>query len=297
MKLQSLPIIGFLFLLCACFGDSEIPSLQEQITEIDTYLESNNISAFKDVSGVRFTIDSLGSGFTPRIDSKVTFNYTGKLLNGTVFQTSTLSDALVSQLIAGFQIALPLIPNGSKATFYIPSMYGYGSQGQTGIPANSNLIFQIKLKGITVTTAERAQLDTDIAKIDEFLATQNPPIIAQQDTSGLRILITQQGSGIQPTWFNKIKISYSGKLITNGTAGATFFTGTNEPNSTNDSRVVSYIRGFQAGLQLLSEGGKATFYIPSGLGFGTETVTAGSTTIPSNSNLIYEVELIKVYEP
>ncbi len=298
VKFLSGALIGALLLMGACLGDSEEYSLAEQKSDIDAYLLSKGITAYDEINGLRFTVDSLASGHTPRYDSKVTFDYTGKFLDGTVFETSTLKNIAIdkSNLIAGFKIGLLLIPNGSKATLYIPSDYAYGSQAVSNIPANSNLIFQIKLKSIQVTAVEKNQLGADTVKIDEYLTTAGVANV-QKDSSGLRYTIDLLGTGPKPTWYDKVKISYTGYLITNGAKGDKFFTGTNEPNSNNDSRVANYIRGFQVGLQLLPEGSKATFYLPSGLAFGTQAVPGSLANIPANSNLIYEVELTEVLNP
>lgn len=301
MKLRLIgAAVSVVFLMAGCSLNSDVTSGQEQLANelraIDAYLISKGITALKDANGIRFTVDSIGTGYPPRFASKVSFDYTGKLFTGSVFQSGKVTDQAIAGLVAGLQIGLPSIPNGSKATFYIPSVFAYGSQAQNNIPANSNLIFQVKLRGITTTASEKTQLKSDTAKIGQFLRATGVRN-AVTDTSGMRYVITQAGSGIKPSWLNRVKITYTGYLIENGAKGAKFYVGSNEPNATSDSRVVNYIRGFQLGLQQMQKGSKAVLYIPSGLAFGNTTVTGGLVTVPQNSNLLYEVELIDVLEP
>jgi FKBP-type peptidyl-prolyl cis-trans isomerase len=298
LRILSCAILSAFFLLTSCLDDGGVTSnerLTKDISKIDNYLADHGITALQDITGVRFTIDSLGSGHPPRFNSTVTFDYTGSLLDGPVFQKSTLKNAAIASLIAGFQVGLPLIPNGTKATLYIPSVYAYGSQAQQGIPANSCLVFQIKLKSITVTSTEKNQLKADTVMIDQLLA--NASITAAKDSSGLRYVVTQMGNGPTPFWWDKVKISYTGYVITNGIKGDKFYEGANEPGNASDSRVVNYIRGFQVGLQKLPKGSKATLYIPSGLAFGSQTITGGLIAVPPNSSLIYDIELLDVFNP
>ena len=288
------------FIMTGCNLNSDVTSGQEQLIQdlqsIDSYLTTHGITALKDINGIRFTIDSLGTGYPPRYGSNVTFAYTGKLLSGATFQSGTVTDRAISGLITGLQIGLPSIPNGTKATFYIPSIFAYGSQAQSNIPPNSNLIFQLKLKGITITSSEKQQLASDTTKIGQYLRSASVANVVK-DTSGMRYVVTQTGTGIKPSWFHRVKVSYTGYLLQDGAKGAKFYEGSNEPSSVTDSRVVNFIRGFQLGLQQLNKGSKATFYLPSGLAFGAVSVTGGIVTVPANSNVIYEVELKEVLEP
>lgn len=302
MKLNIYPLlaISIILVLGSCFGGGEENSVDAQlkrdISAIDSYLSANNIETIKDVNGVRFTVDSLGKGYAPRLSDHVTFDYSLRLLDGNFFQTSTLSKAFIENLIIGFQIALPLLPNGSKATLYIPSGYAYGAQGQSQIPANSNLVFKIKLKAIVVTAAEKNQWAADTLALSRFIKSAAITNV-KKDTSGLRYVITQAGSGSTPTIFHKVKISYTGYLISNDAKGEKFYVGANEPLSNYDSRVGNYIRGFQVGLQKMQKGSKAILYMPSGLAFGSKMVPGGLVQIPANSNVIYEIELIDILNP
>ncbi|MCU0357196.1 MAG: FKBP-type peptidyl-prolyl cis-trans isomerase [Cyclobacteriaceae bacterium] len=122
--------------------------LQTDIAAIDQYLVNNGIVASNDPSGIRYTVDTPGTGAKPCLENTVTVRYTGKLLStGNVFDSSAnpVSFAL-SNLILGWRIMLPQFQAGSIITLYIPSGFAYGTRGAgTSIPANANLIFTIEL--------------------------------------------------------------------------------------------------------------------------------------------------------
>lgn len=117
---------------------------------IQTYLTNNKITAQKDASGLYYEIVTPGSGTNPTATSKVEVQYTGKLLNGTVFGTSNGSSNFVADLnggvIKGWTIGVPYVKPGGRINLYIPSALGYGDSSPTvGIPNNSVLIFTIDL--------------------------------------------------------------------------------------------------------------------------------------------------------
>jgi len=291
---STLVVVCYSLLISSCsnIGEEPVLSFEAQLakdtTTIGTFLRSKNISALKDASGVRFIIDSLVSGFPPRNNNTVKFKYVGRLLSGAIFDQGIITGG-VSSFVSGFQVGLSLLPEGSKGRFYIPSGYAYGTSGTKGIPANSNLMFEITLLDVVTSETEKQRLATDTVAIDNYLNTNS--ITAIKDKTGLRYVITTLGTGGQPGLYDKVKINYTGKLLSNGTV---FFTGSSEPTNIFDSRVINYLYGFQAGLPKLPVGSKATFYIPSGLGFGTQAITSGSVSVPTNSNLIYEVELVGI---
>ena len=101
-------------------------------------------------NGVLYRVLEEGHGTkkpTPR--SIVYVHYTGRLIDGTVFD-STEGDSLpalfmVGDLIMGWQIALTRMKEGDKWEVYIPAKWGYGSIRMDDIPANSTLIFTMEL--------------------------------------------------------------------------------------------------------------------------------------------------------
>lgn len=89
--------------------------------------------------------------------------------------------------------------------------------------------------------------------------------------------------------YDQVKVNYTGEILPNEVE---FGVGTVEPAANFSSRVCNFLQGWQIALPLIQEGGKMRLYIPSGLAYGNQT--AG--TIPPNSNLFFEIELVDVIE-
>ncbi|MCI5083943.1 MAG: FKBP-type peptidyl-prolyl cis-trans isomerase [Saprospiraceae bacterium] len=108
--------------------------------------------------------------------------------------------------------------------------------------------------------------------------------------SGLKYVIHEQGNGNKPNTGQAIDVQYYGVLAADGTMfDNSFSRGQAIRFPFNSGRV---IKGWDEGLGYLTEGAKATFFIPSELGYGA----AGSPpAIPANSELVFYVELEKLY--
>lgn len=109
------------------------------------FIDANKITATADYRGFYYTIQSPGTGTKPTVCSRVTVNYTGKLTNGTTFDSGNNVSFGLYELILGWQEGIPLIAPGGRITLYLPPSLAYGSQAQNGIPANSILVFTIDL--------------------------------------------------------------------------------------------------------------------------------------------------------
>lgn len=100
-------------------------------------------------SGLQYEVIKEGVGEVPNKDNIVTMHYTGKFIDGTVFQSSLDSGQpivnSVSGFVKGWTEGLQLMKPGGKMTFYIPADLAYGLQGRPGIPPNSALIFEVEM--------------------------------------------------------------------------------------------------------------------------------------------------------
>lgn len=143
-----LPI--FLFLLFS--GCNRRENTEEEL--IVNYLKDKGLDskAIKTEEGVYYYIQTAGNGEKPTIDSKVTVDYKGYLLDGKEFDSSySLAEKpafFLYQVIEGWQIGIPYFDKGSKGSLFIPSRYAYGKNPPAGIPKNAILIFDIELLDI-----------------------------------------------------------------------------------------------------------------------------------------------------
>ncbi|KOF03060.1 hypothetical protein OB69_09160 [Roseivirga seohaensis subsp. aquiponti] len=103
-------------------------------------------------SGLQYKVIQEGTGASPKAEDTVTIHYTGKLLDGNVFDSSVGGEPLtypVGQFIQGWIEGLQLMKLGGKMELYIPSNLAYGERGISGaIPPNAALIFEIELLDI-----------------------------------------------------------------------------------------------------------------------------------------------------
>lgn len=106
-------------------------------------------------SGLAYHVVRRGSKTgTPAAEGDtVTFDYEGKLLDGTVFDSSfqrgTPISGQVGQFVPGFNEALKLMRPGDEWVVWIPPSLGYGAQATGPIPANSTLRFRMALRSVS----------------------------------------------------------------------------------------------------------------------------------------------------
>jgi len=131
-----------------------------------------------------------------------------------------------------------------------------------------------------------AQLEADVAKIDEYLEDNN--IVVKKTSTGLRYVIHDVGIGSVPQKGNKVIVHYTGTLLDGTKFDSSYDRG--EPFEYTHG-VGSVIRGWEEGITYISERGNITLYIPSVLAYGSRYV--GDVIVP-NSNLIFDIELLSV---
>lgn len=101
-------------------------------------------------SGLQYKIVETGTGKKPAVVDRVTVHYTGKLVDGTVFDSSVQrgqpATFRVNQVIPGWTEALQMMQEGDRWVLYIPYSLGYGERGSPPqIPPFATLIFEVEL--------------------------------------------------------------------------------------------------------------------------------------------------------
>lgn len=119
-----------------------------------------NKNVVETASGLRYEIQNAGTGPKPTPSDTVRVHYTGKLINGTVFDSSVERGEPVEfkldEVIPGWTEGLQHLAKGGKMTLHIPSSLAYGEDGRPGIPPASTLIFDVELLEINPESAPDA---------------------------------------------------------------------------------------------------------------------------------------------
>lgn len=129
-------------------------------------------------------------------------------------------------------------------------------------------------------------LATNEAEGKKFLAENAKKPNIKTTASGLQYEVLKEGTGKSPVATDEVKVNYEGKLLDGKVFDSSI--ARNEPATFPLNNVIP---GWTEGVQLMKEGAKYRFFIPAALAYGT---AGAGGSIPPNSTLIFEVELLKV---
>ncbi len=210
-----------------------------------------------------------GKGALPGAMDKVKINYRGTLANGGAqFDANKDIRFGVAEVVPGFAEGLQLMAVGSSYRLCIPANMAYAERALDGIPANSDLVFDVDMLAITpapplaLTNAADRQC-------------------AMKTASGLGYQIMEIGSGAKPGDADFVLIGYSGYLSKDGVRF--------DESSSAAFPVSGVVPGFSEGLKLMQKGGRYRLCIPAALGYGAQ---GAGDSIPANSDLVFMVEMI-----
>ena len=142
-------------LLNKYFQEKEKENAQKAISQGKAFLEENGKreGVVTTKSGLQYEVLTEGSGKSPKATDQVRCHYEGKLIDGTVFDSSYKRGEPavfgLNQVIAGWTEGVQLMKEGGKHRLYISYLLGYGERGAgSSIPPYSTLVFDIELLNV-----------------------------------------------------------------------------------------------------------------------------------------------------
>ncbi len=261
---------------------------------LQAYLLENNIKTQPTETGLYFESLKEGKGPLAKMGDLVTVDFNVLMLVGTEFFSTKLQGEPVFFELGqpfdteGMNQALLKMKEGGKARIIMLSGLAFGERGRGGmVPPYTTLISELELVKIqTKKEYDSQQRLGETDQIEKYLKENG--ITEKPTASGLYVVIREKGDGPVPNPGDKVKVWYTGKLL-----DGTVFDASSNRNKAfefplGQGRV---IKGWDEGIALMNQGGKATLVIPSNLGYGER---GSGQRIPPFSPLVFEVELQEV---
>ncbi len=289
-------VTGFLALSCS----REDSRLEDEKVKLEQYLQEMGYTDIEPTaSGLYQVVIEDGTGDTPVRSDYVNIEFVGKLIDGTVFETSDeniasqhnilRADKLygpakfkLEQLgIQGLREGIMLMKEGGSSRLIIPSNLAFGSADLGIIPPYSTLIYDVELLDVISDPAEHEK-----NLLEQFLADNDIDVSPTQ--SGLYYIEQERGEGNIPGDNRSVTIHFKGYLLD----GRLIDESTQANPVVLNTSATDIIPGFIEGLRLMRKGGKARFIIPWNIGYGADGSLDG--IIPPYSTLIFDVELLEI---
>jgi FKBP-type peptidyl-prolyl cis-trans isomerase FkpA len=286
----------------ACGEKDDNLQKEKEMRLLRQYLESHNIDKEPESSGIYYISLGEGQGIRPERNDWVIINYTARTINDRIFDTTDEEVARRNNIysssviygdrrmdlnllgLKGVLEGLLLMKENEAARLIIPSHLAYGSSGTGLIPPYSTIIYDIELV--------RVIRDPEVYEqelIDNYTGLYiDSTHLSVQHLNGIYFIELGQGTGeTYPGEGDIARLYYRGTF----TDGRVFDsnTGGNTLNITIGGK--SVVPGFEEGVKLMKEEGRARIVLPSSLAYGP----AGSgASIPGYTPLVFEVELVEL---
>ncbi len=277
--------------------EGEVKMARQKVVDdsaLQAYFTKNKLQPTKTSTGLYYIIKTEGAGELPKAGNVLSMYYTGRFMNGNIFDTNQDStfhhqdpltvDLGKGKVIRGWDEGLALLKKGSVATLYIPSFLAYGPKDRGTIPGNSVLIFDVTVKDIQT----RAEIDDNL--LQTYFKSKN--IHPLKTPAGVYYTIKKKGKGANAKEGQTVSVKYSGQTMD----GNVFDSNTDSAyHHVGDFKFEigkgRVIKGWDDGFTMLNKGAEATLYIPSEMAYGSQ---GQGRKIPSNSVLIFDVSVVDV---
>jgi peptidylprolyl isomerase len=213
----------------------------------------------------------------PGPTDKVKVHYTGWTKAGQMFDSSVTRGEPITfglnSVIPGWTEGLQLMVVGEKRRLWIPGALAYGDHPRMGAPAG-DLVFDVELLDI-VPAPKPPSVPEDV---------KAAPASAKKTASGLAYRVLTPGSGAaHPGPTSNVVVNYSG-----WTTDGKMFDSSVTRGQPARFGLANVIKGWTEGLQLMTKGEKARFWIPGSLAYGDKPSRPGAPA----GMLVFDIELI-----
>jgi FKBP-type peptidyl-prolyl cis-trans isomerase len=275
--------------------------------QLKKYIDDNKITATPNSMGLYIIEIQPGTG--TKIDSgcQVKMNYRVSLLDGKeLFSSYGRPEPIKFEYgrkvdTPGFEYAVSTLRNGSKAKFIVPSNLAFGSKGKGKfVEPYQSLVYDVEILDVK-TKAEYVTEQSELKKSrlmktdslknaetglrEKYLKDNNINVKPLPD--GLIYIPVLEGTGPKAEAGKSVKVHYTGKLL-NGKV----FDSSRERQAPIDFTLGrgQVIKGWDEGISLMKQGGKAILVIPSSIAYAERDMDV----IPPYSTLVFDVELVEV---
>lgn len=305
-----LSTLALILILQGCLmGESDYDKrIREADEAIEAYLAENDLNAEKSSSGVYVEVlRENDQGKQVQEDHVIGILYTMKeLAGGDLIESHAdtlhpvrFSHTLNALIPAGLNYEIDRMREGEKFRFYIPSYQAFGDYNHNNLfPSYTNFIMEVDL--VDLKTEEEIY-EQEVDSIQSYI--EHNDIAAQAYPNGLYYVEVEDGTGETPGDNALVEFHFARKYL-DGTVIETTEGGDPIRVSFSDNRLV---RGLEEGIQLMKEGGKAEFIMPSKMAFGKSLQVIPQKVredwvindeieplVKPYTSVIYEVELLGV---
>lgn len=295
LSLYAFALLGCLVLFNSC--KKEYESIEDvDKRAIADYIAKNNLVGVKDTLGYSYQIITPGAGAAVANTDSVYYTYDFKRANGvSIIKNGDYqipgtflgyTDRFSFKTIPGVRLTLAKLKKGGTARIILPSSMAFGKNGNTALGVESNEIIIVELALVNLDH----QYQVDNFLINKFVTANS--LTTVKPTNRIQYIVSSVGTGADILPTSKIKVKYTGRLL-NGTV---FDSSTDGVEFNLDEVIQGWTLGIPGNVKV---GGKIRLLIPSDLAYGKSAQTdgIGNTTIPGNSCLDFDIEVISLTAP
>ena len=287
----------------------------EESGKLQKFITSKGITVAPSATGVYYLEEKPGSGAVVKKGDFMSIDFTVLTIDEKkVFSTLDRKQPISFEYgqpfdTKGLDEGIGQMKKGTKARIIVPSSMGFGEKGRKDMTGNeiiapfTPVIYDVEI----LTIQSKAEHEKDLAakeaktKAEAKAAESKEPglilnymkeknVSAKPTASGLYYIEKVKGKGARASAGKKVSVHYTGHLL-----DGTVFDSSLERKPAKPFEFTlgtgQVIQGWDEGIALMNEGGKATLIVPSKLGYGAN---GSGGTIKPFSPLVFEVELVKV---